>query len=157
MGNEMFAKFDEMFDVAGLADDIAKISTNTKKERVKVPHGDYEVSIANLELGLNEFEGENFGFPMIKIWFNVLDGEFKDNYIYWNTTVNGKADAFKLRTVKDFLESLGASIPVDFVNFVHLGDLLKQMSEELKEAEYQLSYTVNAKGFNTYTIVQRFK
>lgn len=159
MGNDMFTKFDEMFDVAGLAKDIADITSNAPTERVKVPHGDYEVSIAKLELGTNEFEGENFGFPMIKVWFNVLDGEYKGNYIYWNTTINGKGDAFKINNIKKLMDSLETGIPVSFENFAQFGSLLTEVFEAVTDptAEYQLAFGENNKGFNTYTIVQRFQ
>ena len=158
MGNEMFAKFDEMFDVAGLAEDIASITSNTTTERVKVPHGDYEVSIAKLELGVNEFEGDNYGFPVIKVWFNVVDGEYKGNYIYWNTTINGKGDAFKINNIKKLLNSLETGVPVTFENFVQFGRLLTEVFAEVDgKGEYQLNFGENNKGFNTYTIVQRFK
>lgn len=157
MSNELFAKFNEMFDVEGLKEDIEKASSNTT-ERVKVPFGDYEVKITKLELGENTYEeSPDKGCPQINIWFKVVAGEYKDQLIFWSTNLNGKGDGFKLNTIKSNLNALETGIPVVFENFVQFGALLKEIFDAVDgKAEFQLAYHENNKGFKTYNIVQRF-
>ena len=54
MGNEMFAKFNEMFGgeegLRDLQNDIASQGSKTG-DFVEVPHGDYEVKVVKIELG----------------------------------------------------------------------------------------------------------
>lgn len=158
MSMDLFAEFDQMFDLQGLKEDIEKAASNTPKERVKVPHGDYEVSIAKFELGKNTYEqSTDFGCPQINVWFKVVAGEYKDNLIFWSTNLNGKGDGFKLDKIKKFAATLETGIEWDFESFTQFGALLKQYFEAVDgKAEYQLSYATNAKGFNEYNIIQRF-
>ena len=157
MSNELFAKFNEMFDLEGLKEDIANANSNTV-ERVKVPFGDYEVAIAKIELGENTYEeSPDKGCPQVNIWFKVIAGEYKNQLIFWSTNLNGKGFGFKMKNINTVLEALETGIPVGFENFTQFGALLEEIFNAVDgKAEYQLAYTENAKGFKEYAIVQRF-
>ena len=65
--------------------------------------------------------------------------------------------AFGFHKMNEFLTSLETGIPVVFENFMQYADLFSQIFDAIDgKAEYQLSYGENAKGYSTYTIVQRF-
>ena len=65
---------------------------------------------------------------------------------------------FGIHKMNEFLTSLQTEIPIQFENFNQYGELLEQVFKAVDGvAEYQLSYNANAKGYNTYNIVQRFK
>lgn len=159
MGNEMFAKFNEMFGgEAGLRDlqnEIAASATKTG-DFVEVPHGDYEVKVVKIELGQTGEKSKNPGMPMAKVWFEVLAGEYKGQKIFMNQMLTS---AFGFYKMNEFLNSLETGITVVFENFEQYSDLFAQIFAEVDgKAEYQLAYTANPKNekFSDYNIVQRF-
>ena len=153
MGNEMFAKFNEMFDLAGLQKDIDSAASNTG-EFVDVPFGDYEVKVVKIELGQTGEKSKTPGMPMAKVWFEVLAGEYKNQKIFMNQMLTS---GFGIHKMNQLLESLETGIPVVFENFDQYNDLFGMIFNEVDgKAEYQLHYAQNNKGFSTYEIVQKF-
>lgn len=154
MGNEMFAKFNEMFGgetgLRDLQNDIAAQNTKTG-DFVEVPHGDYEVKVVKIELGQSKKE-----LPMAKVWFEILAGEYKGQKIFMNQMLTS---AFGFHKMNEFLNSLETGVTVGFENFQQYADLFAQIFAEVDgKAEYQLAYTANPKNekFSDYAIVQRF-
>ncbi len=161
MSYEVFARFDEMFDAAELAKDIAAVSVDNKVEKKDVPFGDYEVKITKLELGECTFDGDYKGMPEAHVWFKILgEGEYAGQMLFMNKKLvslkSTKGTAFMIRKFNEFLDSLETGIPVAFENFGQYGALIADVFAEIDgKAEYQLSYFDN-KGFKDYQIVQRF-
>ena len=148
MENNVFEKFNEMFDLAGLQNDIASASANTG-DFVEVPHGDYEVKVVKLEVGESKK-----GMPMGKVWFEVIAGEYKNQKIFMNQMLTS---GFGIHKMNEFLNTLETGITVQFENFNQYADLFKQIFAEIDgKAEYQLNYAENNKGFSIHTIVKRF-
>lgn len=149
MGENLFAKFNEMFDVAGLQADVESAKNSANGEFVDVPHGDYEVKIVKLELAESKKN-----LPMVKVWFEIVAGELKGQKIFMNQTIH---TGFGINNMNTFLDSLETGIPAVFLDFEQYNDLLKTIFAEVDgRAEYQLSYGQNNKGFNTFTIEQRY-
>lgn len=148
MGENIFAKFNEMVDVEGLKADTEKAAANTG-EFVEVPVGDYEVKVSKIELTESKK-----GLPMAKVWFTILAGEFANQKIFMNQLLTS---GFGIHKMNELLNSLETGIPVVFENFEQYADLFKQIFDAVDgKAEFQLAYGQNAKGYSTYTIVQRF-
>lgn len=155
MGENIFEKFNSMVDVEGLKKDAEAAASNTG-EFEEVPHGDYEVKITKLELGATGERSKTPGAPMVKVWFDILAGEHKNQKIFMNQMLTS---GFGIHKMNEFLNSLETGIPVVFENFEQYDALLKQIFTEVDgKAEYQLAYTANKKNekFSEYTIVQRF-
>lgn len=155
MGDNIFAKFNEMMDINGLKQDIANAATSTG-DFVEVPHGDYEVKVTKIELGQTGEKSKNPGMPMAKVWFDILVGEYKGQKIFMNQMLTS---GFGVHKMNEFLDSLETGIPVMFENFQQYADLFAQIFAEVDgKAEYQLAYTENPKNpkFSNYTIVQRY-
>lgn len=153
MSENIFEKFNAMFDVEGLKEDISKAEENSG-EFVEVPKGDYEVKIVKLELGETSEKSKNPGAPMAKVWFEIVAGDFKGQKIFQNQTLT---TGFGIHKMNEFLTSLETGIPVQFENFTQYADLFKQIFNAVDgKAEYQLAYGENNKGYSTYTIVQKF-
>lgn len=153
MAENMFAKFNEMMDVAGLQKDVEQAASNTG-EFVEVPKGDYEVKVTKIELGQTGEQSKNPGMPMAKVWFDILAGEFKGQKIFMNQMLTS---GFGIHKMNEFLISLETGIPVVFENFEQYNALFEEIFREVDgRAEYQLAYGENNKGFSTYTIVQKF-
>ena len=149
----MFDDFNNMFDLAGLAKDIEEVASSTR-EFVEVPHGDYEVRVASMELGETSEKAKNPGMPMAKVRMQVLAGEYKGQSIFMNQMLTS---GFGIHKMNEFLDSLESGIPVVFENFSQYASLMDAVFDAVDGVgEYQLNFEENKKGFNTYTIVKRF-
>lgn len=152
-GENVFAKFNDMFDVAGLKHDIEAAASNSG-DFVEVPKGDYEVKVVKIELGETGEKSKTPGMPMAKVWFEILAGDYKGQKIFMNQMLTS---GFGIHKMNEFLISLETGISVVFENFVQYDDLFKQIFNAVDgQSEYQLAYGENNKGYSTYTIVQKF-
>lgn len=153
MGENIFAKFNEMIDVDGLKKDVEMAASNSG-DFVEVPKGDYEVKVVKIELGETGEKSKTPGMPMAKVWFDILAGEYKGQKIFMNQMLTS---GFGIHKMNEFLNSLETGITVQFENFEQYADLFKQILDAVDgKAEFQLAYGENNKGYSTYTIVQRF-
>lgn len=153
MGENVFAKFNEMFDLSGLKTDIESAASNTG-DFVEVPDGSYEVKVSKIELGQTGEKSKNPGMPMAKVWFTILAGDYKNQHIFMNQMLTS---GFGIHKMNEILNGLESGIPVQFENFEQYADLFGQIFREVDGVgEYELAYGTNNKGFKTYTIVQRF-
>ena len=153
MNENVFEKFNQMFDVAGLKQDVDAAKSNTG-EFVDVPKGDYEVRVTKLELGETGERSKTPGMPMAKVWFEVITGQYKGQKIFMNQMLTS---GFGIHKMNEFLTSLETGVSVEFENFMQYANLFDQIFSEIDgKAEYQLAYGENTKGYSTYAIVQRF-
>lgn len=141
----LFEKFNEIFDTKGLQEDLATVKTGDFEE---VPHGDYEVAIEKLELGESKKQ-----LPQVKVWFKILTGDFKGQRIFMNQNVDVK---YGLHNANEFMNSLDSGISVVFEDFVQYGNMIASIFEAVQSAEYHLAYGQNDKGYNTFTIVEKY-
>lgn len=141
-----FSKFDKQVDLEGLKKDIEDSANNDFKD---VPHGNYEVAITKLEL----CESKK-GDPMVKIWFKVVNGEYKGNLIFMNQVITR---GFQIHIVDELLRSLETDIEISFESYSQYNDLLLDIFEAIDgNFEYGLKYGEN-KGFDTFEITDVFE
>lgn len=154
MSENLFDKFNGMFDMDGLKSDIADAASNNM-ERVEVPEGDYEVKVTKLELGATGENSKTPGMPMAKVWFKIIsEGAYKGQMIFMNQMLT---TGFGIHKMNEFLTSLQTDAEVSFENFTQYANLMAQVFGKIDgRGEYQLSYGKNNKGYSTYTIVKRF-
>lgn len=142
-----FSKFDKQVDLEGIKKDIEESADNDFKE---VPAGTYEVAITKLELSESKKHD-----PMVKIWFKILEGEYKNSIIFMNQVVT---QGFQIHIVNDFLRSLETDIDIEFTSYAQYYQLLLDVFEAINgNYEYALKYGENDKGFNTYEIDEVFE
>lgn len=146
MDTSIFEKFNAKFDTAALASDASKPAG----EFVDVPFGNYEVRVAKLELG----ESKKSGDPQAKVWFKILNGEFKNQmiFMYQNLTTG-----YGIHRFSEFLGALTDDFDVGFSDYVQFATLIDEIAKDIDgKYEYELAYTQNDKGFKEFEIVQRF-
>lgn len=157
----IFAKFDNMFNVEELKRDIEEASSSNF-EKKDVPYGDYEVKVTKLELGEHTFDDDYKGMPVVNIWFKIIsEGEYKGQVFFVNKRLislkNPKANGFLIKKANELIDSLESGIPVTFESWAQYGDLLKTIFAEIDgRAEYQLAFFEN-NGYKDYAIVKRFQ
>lgn len=153
MGENIFEKFNDMVDVAGLVKDV-ETAASSDGDFVEVPKGDYEVKVVKLEIGETGEKSKTPGMPMAKVWYEVLAGDFKGQKIFQNQMLT---TGFGIHKMNELLDSFESGVAVQFENFVQYADLFAQIFAEIDgKAEYQLNYGENNKGYSTYTIIQKF-
>lgn len=142
-----YAKFDKMVDLNGLKKDIEDAKNNTAEYK-EVPHGTYEVKVSKMELGESKK-----GDPMVKIWFKIVEGEYKNSMIFLNQVIN---QGFQIHIVNDLLRAMIPDMEIEFESYAQYGGLLDDIFEAVDDAnEFALEYGEN-KGFNTFKIVEVF-
>lgn len=153
MSNDIFEKFNAEFDLEGLKSDIESAKNNSG-DFPEIPHGDYEVKVVKIEMGLTGEKAKIPNAPKAVIWFEIVAGEYKGQKIFVN---QGLTNGFGIHKTNELLTSLETGLPIEFVDFKQYAELFKQVFNEVDgKAEYQLKYGQNNKGFDTYEIVQRF-
>ena len=158
--SDMFAKFNDMFDVDALARDVKEQNSGTV-EKKEVPYGDYEVRVTKLTLEECTFDGNYKGMPQLNVWFKIINNEEYAGQLLFCTkrlvsVNNPKATPFLIHKANELLESFESGVPVVFENFTQYGELVNGIFNAIDgRGEYQLAYFDN-KGFKDYTIVQRF-
>lgn len=148
-----------MIDKIQLQSEIER-AANNKKDFDDVPLGIYEVKIEKLELVETSEQSRKPGVPMVKIWFRILRGEFKDRLIFFNRIILGtNNDGLAIHTCNEFLKSLQTSETVKFNGFQDYAELLLNIYDEIDRLgiEYALKYSENANGYKNYEIVEVFK
>ena len=153
MGENIFERFNEQFDLAGLKSDIEAAASNSG-DFVEVPDGSYEVKVSKIELGQTGEKSKNPGMPMMKVWFDILAGDFKGQKIFCNQMLTS---GFGIHKANELLDSLESGVPVQFENFDQYHAVMEEVFKAIDgTGEYELAYGHNNKGYATYTIVQRF-
>lgn len=141
-----YSKFDEIVDLDGLKADIEQAKENSGEYR-EVPHGEYEVEVAKMELGESKK-----GDPMVIVWFRILNGEFENSLLFMNQVIT---KGFQIHIVNELLRGLGTEKEVKFESYSQYGSLLMDIAEELDGMEYALKYG-ERKGFNTFKVLEIF-
>lgn len=140
-------KFDASIDTAGLEKDV-EAAAQGSGNRKEVPHGTYEVAITKLELGESKKHD-----PMVKVWFKIVEGDFKGSLIFMNQVIN---QGFQIHIVNELLRDITGEMDnppeIAFHTYRQYGELLMDIAEAIDgNFEYSVKYGEN-KGFNTFKI-----
>lgn len=145
-----FSKFDAMFDLEGLKNDI-KAAADRNTELVEVPDGQYECKVEKMEM-----KESKSGNPMVSIWFRIVAGDFKNSVLFMNQVVT---TGFGLHTAKKTLSDMDTGLPIDFQSFAQFAGLIESVYKEVEtqKLEYAVKYTTNKGGFKNFEIIEVFR
>ena len=148
--NNIWDKFDQTIDTAGLAEDVKTAAENGGSYK-EVPFGEYEVAIDKLELTASKA-----GDPMVSVWFKIVsEGEYKGSRIFMNQVVK---QGFQIHIVNEFLRSLDSGIDITFDTYKQYGNLLMDVFEAVNDnLEFALKYSEGKGGFAKYEITEVFE
>lgn len=147
----MFEKWNNNTDLAGLRSDIAEAEKNGgNAEYKKVPHDTYEVKLDKLEL-----KSSKKGDPMVTAQFTILNGEYKKYKLFMNQVIT---QGLQISIVKNFLRSMDTEYDINFIDYQQFADLLLDVAEYCDEnkLEFALKYEDN-KGYDKFTITEVFE
>lgn len=126
-------QFDKNVDNEALAKDVEEAQTDYPE----IPDGEYDVTIASMELGQSKVkENGTGGDPMAKIQFVIEAGEFKDQHIFYNGVIKGgQWQALMIHNVLDMLRALADADDDDpdfkWHSFAALDQTMKDLFEEV--------------------------
>lgn len=147
--SNIWDEFDKSIDIDGLIEDAKEAEENGTSFKEVTP-GKYEVKVKKMEMKKSKSDK-----PMLSIWFEILDGEFKGSTIFYNQVLS---NGFGLHNANEFLKSLDSGIDVKFESFAKYAALLNEIFIAVDgNIEYVLDYGVNSKGYNTYEITDVFE
>lgn len=151
MAENIFDKWNKAVDLEGLQKDIEEASNNTNGGNyVDVPVGTYEVKLVK-----GEVKATKNGDPMATLWFEVLEGEYKGQKIFFNQVIT---QGFQIHIVDEFLKTMDSGVDVHFEDYAQYNDMIMDVVEACDgNLEFALEYGVNNKGFNTYKITDIFE
>ncbi|MCI7304086.1 MAG: DUF669 domain-containing protein [Clostridiales Family XIII bacterium] len=143
-------KYDEQIDLKGLQKDVEEAAENSG-EYPEIPPGEYEVSLKSLELGKTKENPR----AMVKAQFQIVDGEFKNSYIFMNQLV---VEGWQIKRMNGFLKSLETTVGIDFESYAQYAQMLLDIAEEIDgKFEYLIEYGQTKKGFPTFTVKEVFE
>ena len=146
-----FSKYDKMVDLEGLQADVKEAMENGGDFK-EVPHDTYEVQVEKLELGMSKSDK-----PMIKIWYKILDGDYKNSKIFHNQLVD---TGQKIHIAKQLLDSFSeGDRPIEFETYQQYAEDIEELKEYIDDnkLEYSLEYGKNKNGYDTYKILEVFE
>lgn len=155
-------KFDKTVDLTGIQEEIDAASKGGNYP--DIPPGEYEVSVLKMELGQSKKKNDGSGGdPMLKIQFEILDGQYKGNRIFYNGVMQPwNTDAIGVQTHRnnEILRGLSDDESVKFESYAQYNELILDIAEDItgEEAwEYLLKKDVTKTGFDTYEILDIFE
>ncbi|MCQ6288088.1 DUF669 domain-containing protein [Bacillus cereus] len=154
-----WSKFDKKVDLEALAADVQEVEENGGGgDFEKVPDGQYEVAIEKMELTESKK-----GDPMLMIWFNIVDGEFEGQKIFYYKVMqpqNDKAWGYQVHQNNEMLRKLWDCKEEDikFTSFGEYADLILDIHEDIDgKFEYLLEKETDKKGYDQFKIVEVFE
>ena len=142
----IFEKWNNQIDTKSLAEEVKEVGKNDV-DYPEIPHGEYIVKIDKMELK----ESKNTGNPMLSVWFKIVDGEFKDKFIFMNQVIN---QPFQIHLANNFLKRLDSGLEVECKDYEQYNNLILDIHEEINgKLEYLLKYG-ERRGYNTFEILE---
>ena len=151
MSNNIFEKWNQNTDLAGLRKDIEEAQKDSGNRTYEaVPHGNYEVKVDKMEL-----KPTKKGDPMVSIWFTIIEGKYKNSKLFMNQVVT---QGFQINIVNEILRSMDTGVNVEFVDYAQYADMLLDVAEacDTNKLEFAVKYEDN-KGYDKFTITDVFE
>lgn len=129
-----WSKFDKEIDMDGLQNDIEE--AENASDYPDIPDGEYDVTVVNMELGKSKVKDNGKGGdPMLKVQFQIMGGEFKDNRIFYNGVIQmGQKDsvrAFQIHNVNTMLRAIADDQKLKWGSFGELADLIDDVFDDV--------------------------
>jgi hypothetical protein len=149
MAVNIWDKFNKTIDIKALKVDL-QVAQENKPEYREVPKGNYEVKVEKLELAESKS-----GNPMMVCWMKILDGEYKNQKLFYNQVLHV---GFGIHKACEFLRALESGIDVRFEDFGQFNELLLDIHEAIDgQYEFAVEYGEDKKGYSTYVIKEVFE
>lgn len=133
---------------------LAELENNKSREYKDAPDGQYECTLRSLELGTNK-DGNKL---MLKGAFSIIDNKEGYGYLFINKVLTGtKNDALCVKYVIEFLNSLGATMQVEFNgDFDDLSTQIEIVFADVCQCTFLVEQQTSDSGFKNLSIIDVF-
>ena len=115
----------------------------------EVPFGKYEVRLSKLEL-----KSSKAGDPMLSVWMQVVEGSYKNSYIFMNQIVTR---GFQIHIANEFMRSLEPKSEISFNgDYEDYSEIINDVFEECADSEFLLNYEQNERGYPKFTVEELY-
>lgn len=124
------------------------------REYKDVPDGQYECTLRNLELGTNKAGNK----LMLKGAFSINDNKEGYGYLFINKVLAGtKNDAWCIKYAIEFLNSLGATMQVEFNgDFDDLSTQIEIVFADVSQCTFLVEQQTSDGGFKNLSVIDVF-
>lgn len=146
----LLSKFNTKINLEEIRKDLFDMSSKQMTHE-EVPSGLYEVKVEKMEIRPTRKED-----PMLSIWFRILDGKYKNQFIFFNRVLTtGK----NISMACTFMRSLKTGVEVEFEDFVQYNDVIQEVFTTINRRRYEfaLKYTRQENGFDEHEIKEVFE
>lgn len=153
-----WSKFDKNVDIEALEADVKEVEENGGGNFEPIPDGQYEVEVEVMELTTSKA-----GDPMLKVWFKVLEGDYKGQRIFYNKVMqpqNDRAFGLQVHQNNELLRALWdcEKDDVKFTGFEDYAELVLDIHEDIEgKFEYLLKKETDDKGYDQFVIEEVFE
>ncbi|MBC2367815.1 DUF669 domain-containing protein [Listeria booriae] len=151
-------KFDQEVDEEAVQEAI-KQAEDGGGDFPEIPDGKYEVGLRNLEMKLTKK-----GDPMLSAQFQILNGEFENNYIFFNQVLQNTATYFGMqvnsanRMLRGLWDLDEKDQQVSYTSMSQYSELVLDIFEDIGDKyEYVLEKGTTKKGYDTLDIIEVFE
>lgn len=149
--SDIFDQWDSQYDASQIASDV---ENNKGGDYPEIPSGDYEVSVEKAEL-----KATAKGNPMVSIWFKILNGEYKNQKLFYNQVISADPNKayYGIHSACEFMRSLQTGVDVKFTpkgGFKEWSNAILDVAEYAQNKEYHLVYENVKDGFDKYEIAE---
>ena len=124
------------------------------REYKDTPDGQYECTLRNLELGTNKAGNK----LMLKGAFSINDNKEGYGYLFINKVLTGtKNDAWCVKSAIEFLNSLGATMQVEFNgDFDDLSTQIEIVFADVSQCTFLVEQQTSDSGFKNLSVIDVF-
>ena len=146
-----FSAFDNAIDEQ-FKKDLNEAKKNADYPEVK--KGDYKVKVAKMEIKPAKRTGE----PVFSCTMRILDGEFKNQCIFFNRKIFGNKnsdkwnDAKAIQTVVTWLDEFQTETVPEFTTYSAFNDIILDIFTECEECKLTFNVSYDPDAFNPITI-----
>lgn len=145
------------FDFAEVCREAEEIRKNNGTgDFPKIPVGNYEVTINKIAYT----HSKNTNTPMLTIWFKIIEGQYKNQKIFFNQPIN---TGNGMHHANEMLRSFDTGLEISYTNEESFKELLAEVEKKTlpEDVSFELelgSYTSKKDGkeYPTYKIVNIF-
>lgn len=154
-----FSIFDKAVNTEQFKKDLETAKANSADDYPEVPNGTYTVVIKKMEIKPTKTDK----FPMFSCQMQIIEGDYKKQYIFFNRKIYGNAegpkwnDAKAIQSVITWLDHLETETVPEFINYTQFNDCVLDIFEECEKFGLQIQVEYDSKAFNSIKIKEVYE
>lgn len=151
-----FSVFDDAIDADQFQKDLEAAKASATDDYPEVPAGKYNVKIDLMEIKATKTDK----VPMFSARCRILDGEYKNQCVFFNRKIYGNKesdkwnDAKAVQTVITWLDKLQTETIPEFKSYKQFNDCVLDIFDECEQYNLTMQIDYDPDAFNTIKILE---